>query len=241
MKKGIGHIEFILSFILFFSAIGFALYFFNPSNTDRLVDVSLTYLFNEVEKNTTLQIRTFSLKINSTKILNENGQNYAGAIFVNLPEIDLNLKPRVEDINGLKFNSKRSGDFFYISPFQSNWNNVEFIYLKLSEDFVEDEVNPPNSESIYYAVASSVSKKVTSEKRFKNLKESYDLDYDGLKDRLNMPKRADFSFALIFEDSKIEVEKEIPTGFEVFSDSKRVEVIREDGSTSFAELNLKVW
>ena len=59
-KRGLTHIEVLLSFLIFMGFVVFALYFFSPFQTSRLVDSSLDYAFREIIKNTTIEIETYS-------------------------------------------------------------------------------------------------------------------------------------------------------------------------------------
>ena len=58
-KRGGSHIEMILSFIIFMSAIGAAFYFFSPTRTERLVDVNLEYTFREISAETQVKMERY--------------------------------------------------------------------------------------------------------------------------------------------------------------------------------------
>ena len=104
-KRGIGHLEVILSFIIFIAAVGFALYFFSPTNGNRLGDSSLTYTLDEVEKNASSDILIYSVKVNNSapSYISVNlSDNIAGKNIRVMDKFDSVLASKVEDpINGI--------------------------------------------------------------------------------------------------------------------------------------------
>jgi hypothetical protein len=74
------------------------------------------------------------------------------------------------------------------------------------------------------------------------LKNDYNSNYLGLKEKFNLPNRVNFGFSLIFDDnSKIEGLRNVPRNTEVYSASGRVEVLRKDGKIEFANLVVRIW
>jgi len=63
-KRGISHIEMILSFVIFVSAVGLALYFFSPTDSSRLVESTLGYSLREIGQNTSVTLEGVSIGIN---------------------------------------------------------------------------------------------------------------------------------------------------------------------------------
>ncbi|MBU0976833.1 MAG: hypothetical protein KKD18_00270, partial [Nanoarchaeota archaeon] len=118
-------------------------------------------------------------------------------------------------------------------------------FVRFNEEFGEDQaVGEVVHNASWYRLGSSEKRAMISAKKFKLLNYSYYADYRDLKsqENFNLPDRADFGFSLMFDNGDgIVAENTIPADFEVFSDSKRVEVLREDGSTVFADLVVKVW
>jgi hypothetical protein len=235
-KKGISHIEVILAFLLFITAVGFGLYFFNASNNSGLVDTTLIYAFREIEQNTSTTIEVFSVKVNGSLILTDSlALNFSG----------IAGNSSVESYDGGILDSSRGGtndEIVYVSS--PNWAGEDVLFVVFSEEFQDDGVLASEHNESYYKIGSSEIRDVISERKFRILNESYYADYRALKGRdgFNLPDRADFGFTLRFDDGGVIVsEKDIPDGFEVFSETKRVEVLEEDGSRSFADLIVKVW
>lgn len=230
MMRGASHVEMILSFVLFAAAITFALYFFSPGDSTRLVDSSLTYGFGEVEQNVSVVVHVFSVTVGNTEgnpiIGVDIGANVAGK------------SPRVEDSGGTPVESRRDSDIIY---FRLN-PGENFYTIKLNEEFSDSLSSGGTFNEDYYSISSSNTFEVISERRFVDLNSSYESDYLGLKEFFNLPSRVNFGFSLDFEDGTfVRTEKVIPEGLEVFSDKKRLEVLRKSGNSEFGELTIWVW
>jgi hypothetical protein len=237
-KRGISHTEVILSFIIFAAAVGFALWFFNPSDPTRRIDSSLEYGFREIIKNTSVQMDRFSVKINNNTLRNAG---FSGAIAVNVSGVAANKNVFAWSINGLPLKSKRNAATNLVEINSSaGWQNVDFISLEFSEEFQDGSFLGGIFNESYYEISSHESKEVISEKRFLELRKNYFDDYSALRDDFNI--HVNFGFVLDFSNSSIVAERQVPEGLEVFSDKRRVEVLRnESGRIEFGDLIVKVW
>jgi hypothetical protein len=73
------------------------------------------------------------------------------------------------------------------------------------------------------------------------LNKSYYENYFALKEHFNIQK-ANFGFALTFSpNDKIIAEREIPSGLEIYSETKREEILRQNGQIAFADFRVWVW
>ncbi len=225
MKRGSSHVEIILSFVVFSVALLFALYFFRPVGSERLIESSLTYVFREIEKNTSTSLETYSVKIKegAGEIVSVNtGSNKTGA--------------RVTDAYGNVLSS-------YLSEGKVNIDveENEFLIIFLSDEF---ETGDPieNGDEVNYEISSSKVEKLVSEKKLESLKVNYGSNYQGIRQQFNIPNRVNFGFSLIFDDGSVIIAgEESPIGFEVFGESKRIEVLRENGLREFAKISVRVW
>lgn len=245
------HIEVILSFMIFLGAVGFALYFFSPTNTSKLVDTSLDYVSREISNNITVSVTTYSVKINNS----DNQANSAGFLAINISGMcdNENNVARVENLSGSILPSKigpgnskcKSSNDQVLIIANSEWNAPEdFIYIKISEDFNEtgDEVTgSPTPNEYFYEISTTNSEIEFSEKRILILNKSYYENYYGLKEDFNLPGRVNFGFSFVFADNSIVSEREVPNGLDVYSKVERVEVLRENGQVQYADLVIKVW
>lgn len=234
-KRGISHIEMILAFVLFTGAVGFAMYFFGPWNGNGLVETSFKYIYGEIVDETNVKVFTFNVKLNIFEIT-------GNIVAVNISGLDANLVPATFSGGGVKLNSNRSSgaDIIYIDS-GGDWSGKEFITIRFSEDFESDEVESVVLDDNLYFISSSGVEEKLSEKKLDELAQRYSDDYYGVKENLNLPKRADFRFLVNMTDREITATRDAPEGLEVFSQEKEVEVVRAQGEVEFASLTVSVW
>lgn len=240
-KRGISHVEVVISFVIFAAAVGFGLYFFNPADPQRLIESTLTYAEREVMQNVSVQLETYSVIINNTdnQIMLANPE---GIIAVNLSNGQSSLQIRVVNLSGHELPSRRVGDSVY---FNNSWKEGnDFVYIYASEFSSEsDEFSsyPEVDEKFYYLVTPSY-QSVISEERIRKLLITYVTNYTLLKKEFNLPNRVDFGFALFFNETDRYIgERGSPQKAEHFSETQRVKVVRSNGEIAFADLVIKVW
>lgn len=228
-KKGASNIEFILAFMLFIGFVGAALYLFSPIKNTTIIESSLTYTKNEIIRNITVEIDSYSVKIG------EFGENR-----IEIKGIDENKNAWVEDYEGKELPSRKEGNYIYFR-IETGESEKKFVVIYFSEDFEEGDYTG-SAGSIDFQLASSTSGKIISEERISRLKEAYESDYKSLKEQRDIPPGLDFSFSLEFPNGdKITAEKEIPSRAEVFSKTEIREVLRKDGTSEFAYLTVRAW
>jgi hypothetical protein len=229
-KRGVSHIEFIFSLLIFLGFMGTALFFFSPTGDTNVVGETLDYSFDRVLKEVETDVHTYGVKLD-LDVLNGQGQNVVPI------QIDNFLgNVRVEDVNGNVLESGRKGYLVYFKH-----DNKAFVYVKISEDFENrglSSMEIPNTNG--YEISSSISEKVISVKRVKTLKERYNSNYDSLKEEFRLPGIINFGFSLDSDSEQIEADRE-GAKEEVFSKMERLETLKEDGSREFGSLLVKVW
>ena len=237
-KKGAGHIEMVLSVILFIVFVGAALFFFSPTNTSsRFVESSMDYALREVENSISSDFEKYGIKLISNPPDLLQIPNVVKINFENL----ISGGVRVFDEDGNFLDSGRSAGSGDIAI--EHLGN-SFVYAIVSEDFEYGGL--AGGELIveeYYDVSSSLTKKIISEKKAKSLEARYAEDYDNLKGDFKLSNRVDFKFKLeIPEAETIEGIKQPPQGIEIFTKTKRVEILREDsGEVVYGNLIITIW
>src|SRR3989338_3122764 len=139
-RRGISHIEVILSFILFVSAIGVALYFFSPFDSARLVKSSQEYAYREIVKNSSTNVEVYSVQVNNENEQIDNsgsvlpifidgicGAGY-GAIARNMSDAEMLARVNCEDIIG------ENNTIYVKNPGADGWGENDFVSLIFSED-----------------------------------------------------------------------------------------------------------
>ncbi len=230
-KRGVSNIEFVLAFIMFVGFVVAALYFFNPTRNLKAVELSRDYVANEIIKNCSVELDSYSIIVNS----------YETKLKVSIPGIASNKRARVEDYYGAKLTAAREGDRVCFQ--RKNAEFKDFVTVHFSEDFEErEDIDCSGISEEGYSVASSAKENVISENRMIKLIENYDNDYESLKKALNVPDNIDFSFTLEFPGGyEMSAEKKTPLRVEIFSETELREVIKQNGESEFAYLTVRVW
>ena len=239
--KGISHIEVMLSFLIFMGFIMFAFYFFSPFQASRIIESSLDYTITEIINNATIEIETYSVKIDAT--------GETGEVKIGIPGVDNIKNVRAENKGRVKFDAERVGssdniEFIIEEVYESGSPEEGFAIFKFSEDFDTTNIITGGGQLAEdkYSIISSDKVEVISEKRIRGLNASYYLNYEGVKQHFNLPSSINFEFELAFSSSdKIEAKRTRPEDVEIFSEIKRVEILRENGISYFADLIIRIW
>jgi len=235
-KRGVGHIEIIISFLIFTAFVLFILFFFRPTDTNRLINTSIDYVFLELKRNASVDIEQYSFKIN-TELADEQ-------IAISISDIPQESKSRAEDINGEVLESKRLGNKVIVDI-----GEKDFITLLFSEDFYEENTlqDTPFIEGSY-TPGVVFKDSLMSEKRLRGVIEYYngiDANYLELKKDFNLPDRVNFGISLILEGDEVEEEiktlKLPPEGLEVFTEKRRTQILMEDGKREFVDIEVTIW
>jgi hypothetical protein len=245
-KRGLSHIEVLLSFLIFMGFVIFSLYFFSPARTSTLVNSSLSYTLREIKENVTVEIESFSVSLELSA--------YEEDVFVKIDfsEVDGNKNSRIEDVNGIFVESEKEESSGYvrfrIGDVYNSDTGKGFAVFRFSEEYSEGSVTGAILvvEEEEYEIISSEKIEFLSEKKLRDLGDLYlenDQGYNGLISAFNLPERANFEFVIEFEDSgrNIVAERPRPPGVEVFSDLERVEILNINGEIEFADLIVRVW
>lgn len=233
-KRGVSHLEMIISFVLFVGFVASALYFFTPGRSNIVADSVLSYAVSEIKDNASTVLESYSIVIDSS----------IGYGFLDVSEIDFGDKKLfAETYNGEKVPANKEGDKVYLERITVTFADRNFVVLKASRD-----MNPtvltitPAAQNMNYRLASSKKEIIFSEMLLEKLAENYEVDYEGLKERFNLPSRSNFGFRLSFGDgSEIKAEKMVPGQIDIFADASKVRVLRESGEVVNADFVVRVW
>lgn len=235
-KRGFEHIEIVIGFILFIIFLMFGLYFFNPLNNTRVLDSSLSYAITEIQDNTTSTLEIYGVSFNPSV-----GNEQQKISFPLTPLSNDWTGIRVEDNRGklLRARYSNADARVYVDRYESPFVLVKFgRFQSLGQD--PGDVSPLTEDQLRRA--SSDSKEIVSEQLFSKLVERYNADYAGLKRDFNLPGRIDFAFSLAFSEGEVlKPVYTLPDAAQVFSDSRRIEVIKTDGTIAFADLVVLTW
>lgn len=231
-KKGLGHVEAILSFVIFIGFLVFAFVFFSPFHSGRTRESTLEYAWRELGDVTAEQLDSYSVFITQ--------QNAPPLIAIAIPNIPANWKATVQDRTGVPIASytDNGGTVHFQRPTDN------FVRIKYSPSFLAGSGPSgtllPTSD---YSISSSETKDIRFEHLFTLLSSNYTMNYTGLKKQFNLPTRVDFGFSVKFADgSEVRASKDIPEGVEVLSQADHLEIVRmPSGKIEYADVSVFVW
>ena len=234
-KRGLSHIEFVISFVIFAAFIAFAFMFFSPLQSNRTLKSSLDYAWLEVDDMTKNKLETYSVFINP-----ESGTVYAGQdIAIDIDGIPNDFNASVENSSGSSIPSyiDDDGAVHFTDP------EDNFVRIKYSPVF-------PNGTLIGgvllresdYSISSSESEEIYFEKLFDDLNRSYFSNYIVLKKQFNLPNRVDWGFVAKFNETyEIVALREIPEEAEVLSKNERIQAVSKSGVKEYVDVRILVW
>lgn len=234
-KRGARHIETILSIILFIAVVGVALTFFSPQRTDRLADNVLEYSFNEVVKNSTVEVTEVNVKVDYSgvdpgncpgnsggsngKSCDSSSSDNANKKYLEV-ELGINSAGSSHVVNIQDTGTLIPGQVFASRVDDSDPDNTvirvktlgsEFFKIAVSEGVTAGDFGESGSPIGGATVELGVIRKseAVSVNYLENLKLIYeDVDNDGyesLKTEFNLPNRIDFSFRYIEDGGSLEI------------------------------------
>lgn len=226
------HVEVILAFVLFIGFLIFGLYFFNPLKSDRVLDSSLFYAFDEIVGNTSSSTLTYGVSLNQTGAPRNisfalSRSDIPGNGFI------------IESAGGQRLRGSYSGGILSVDRNGSDFFYVRFGPFAAQTTSINGAIPLVYGEN--YTLSSSDRAQLVSEEKMRALNASYYSHYDGVRTSFNLPRRVDFGAELTFTNYTLQLTRMIPEGFEVASKSERVEVLLIDGGTEFANLIVRVW
>lgn len=239
-KRGLGHVEVILAFVLFASAVFFIFYFIDIRGATKDDQALVSYVSSQIAKKVTSEVIIYSVALNDVA-LRTRGQSI---VVIELPEaVPNDFELRAENYSGSRLPGAISGDrkFAYIDLQNQNLN---FIRLLFSVGIIknEDTTSPPTHDSSLYTIASRQTAFLPSEQKLKRARDDYISNYALLKRQFNIASGNNFDFYIKFSgEDFINAQSDIPARAEVTAKSSRSEIIRGTGEIAFAESIIRVW
>ena len=247
-KRGLSHLEMVMSFVIFIAVAGFALYFFSPLKYDKLVDTSFEYAFREIVKNTSVSAEIFSVKIENATILaavQRGEMTLTDPIAVNISGLSKNLNVTARDNLGRVLIARREVDSEFVHltpPGNDGWKDINLANLIFTDEPEKGRGGLGVHDESFYRMASSNFEELISENLVLMLNYSYHKDYASVKEQFNLPSRINFGFDVEFNDGSVVDANRVPqSGTETFAETRRVKILLKNGEIVFADLSVKVW
>lgn len=229
-KRGLSHLEFVISFIIFIAFLVSAFVFFNPLQSNRTLKSTMDYAWIEVTKETKKEVDTYSVLLDQ-KVT-------APVVGISIDGINVGYNASVKDSSGNVISSyTQNGVVYFDRP------SDRFVRIEYSKGFRNGAVKSGGqiSSGDFY-VSSSENSEIYFQDLFEDLKNEYYANYTQLKRKLNLPSRVDFGFKVVFNNgTEISALKDIPGNLEVLSRSDKVSIILSSGEKQSADLLVMVW
>ncbi len=237
LKKGLSHIEVILAFVLFISAVTAMFLIFNPQPQKNSNNQQLNQIMQKFERDATTNFVEFGVKINSIN------SNNVSILISNYSISGENASSEDYAGNTLQAYAQQQGSS-YIVCIQGN-PLPNFLYLLLSPDVNQNSESGTCSvagNESNYQIAGANSGTILSEKKILELNSSYYSNYNELKKTIGIPDNEEFSFEVVFDNkNSIEGSNNIPQNVQVSALSNNIEVLRQNGDRQFAKIGVKIW
>jgi len=228
-KKGVSHIEIIISFIIFSGFVLFLLLYFpitNPQSNSVALDDAERGVLDFVN----LRMVYYTIALNNTP-----------------PADCFNLSSELRNI------SVRNEEDIIMDAYSDSKNNYiqnsgKFYTIYSSSLFYEK--NPGNlvSCSVFkevdnYTIGISRVYNIVSYEKISLLRNNYEHDYSSLHDKLGIPIKNDFGFILKDTEGKeiIKAVKQRPNRAEVFARDIPIQVAHNNGTFNYFILNVQAW
>ncbi len=236
-RRGLSHIEFVISFVIFIAFIAFAFAFFNPLQSNRTMKSTLDYAWIEIDSVTKSDLETYSISIGSSI-------SQGDPIAINILGVPVNFNASIEDVDGNLINSYKFGTEVNFENPAGNFVRIKYSPVFSNGLFLDGELLDDGNSGgpRQYTISSSEIEELNFEVLFDDLNKSYFSNYTGLKKQFNLPNRVNFGFVAKFNETyEITAMNKIPEESEVLSKSERIQAVSKSGLKEFVDLRVLVW
>lgn len=234
-KKAVGHVEVIISFVIFAGFVLFLFLLFNPFK-NKFSEGSINTVHLDLEQKLQTNLSKVSIKINEVQ-----------------DEICFSI-PILEDMNcnhERNFIVKNSSSNITKAVIQENIMIIQtssrdgFYTLYCSDELQSESFFPSNcrilSEGEYNLGKISL-ENVWSAKKLEKFNENYTINYEQLKSEI-IPQNKDFGFTISDLDGKVifNILKPIPKSIDVRAKQFTIDLLKSNGEIKKEILNLIIW
>lgn len=224
-KRGLSHLEFILSLIVFLSFLTILMIVINPlkvSKKDNSLEFTEEAIRGMIESNLTY----------SSFYSGNSVDKACFTITKNLPG-----KVVVKDKGDTRIQAGSSGEIITIYE-----KGRKFYKIFLLDNFIENPgENTDCSALVTGTYGVPVTYKIISYEKMNSLKQKYDADYIGLKGDLKITNDFILKISLPGQGQEILMERQIPSGVSTRATDEPIEVINSAGNIFQGKMNLIVW
>jgi hypothetical protein len=227
-KKGMSHVEIIVSFVIFLGFLVFIFSVLNPFKTLDRKDIYFDVIEEGIKNYTSTKFDFLTINLN---------ENVGGCFY-----IDYSLGKVIVKNESYDFvDAKSDGGKVYIK------GSGEFYYIYSCEEFEDksliNEKECIKMEEMNYTFGLFRSYNMTSNKSLIKLKNEYETNYRQLKRKLGVPETEDFLFRVrnMTGQEILNVTKNIVRGAKVSTRGVPIQIVYNDGTLEYAILNIQKW
>jgi hypothetical protein len=240
-KKGMAHLEMIISFVIFAVFVFFIIYYLNPIKHQNINNVLFSVLKDNIKAKT--EITLYETPI----ILNGELGDISGDCFV-VPSPYSNIKENLAVFNENKEQLGYSSAISGIAIEKST--KMNYVYYSPEQELVSSIVDENNCaqprplDSSNYTFSVMRSYRIYSLKKINETERQYEENYDGLKKELNFPSVNDFSLYIRRLGENIDLfnmSNRKPDKIETYAIEIPIQIMDDNGELFQAILNLQVW
>ncbi|MFH1710732.1 MAG: hypothetical protein ABH840_00300 [Nanoarchaeota archaeon] len=239
IKKASGHVEVVLSFVIF---IGFVIFLFSvfPVYQNKKSEIGLDSAERGILNFTLVEVNYFDI------VLEGSTECFS------YPSKDISSKIIVRDFEGKRLEGKSVGDILYIRDEDYSLpGHGKFYGIYYSSEFSEqgcDNIDTGACESledqsIDYEVGLVREDYMVAYNKVLDLTGEYKLNYGSVRGNFSIPKGENFEFAIADLKGKIilNATRKKPERTTVLSRNTPVQMVYQNGTYVFGMLNIKIW
>ena len=234
-KKGVSHLEIILSFIIFLGFLIFLLAIFRPTSFSKDTDSDLNILEESIQSQISTPLAFITLNLNDDVEIQE-------CFFINY-ELDIinNVIVKNKDGNIVNAETDEENKRIYIDS-----SNEKFFYLYFSEkleekEFIKDSCIEIDSSNYHLGLYRNYN--LTSYEKLEDLREEYNNDYENLKNQLGVPTTKEFAFVVreTLGNDIIVARKRTEGPVNIISRDVTIQILYNNGTFGYGILNIQTW
>jgi len=235
IKKASGHIEVVLSFVIFISFVIFLFAMF-PVYQIKKSEIGLDSAERGILNFTSAKANYFVI------VLNKSTQCFS------YPSQDISSKLIVRNSSGGRINAKSEGGIWYVQ--ETALLNDKFYGFYYSSEFSEEgygvisgECKNLTNQSISYEIGLVRRDEVVSYSKMASLINNYNLKYGEIRGNFSMPAGENFEFSVVDLKGNIilNASRKKPERTTVLSRNTPIQMVYNNGTYVFGMLNTRTW
>lgn len=257
-----GHVEVIFAFVLFVSAVVFILQFVDITNDTNAGEATLAFVSSLFRKEAETSVVLYSIILNKTE-LDKQGQPLVISIL--LPEaIPDGHGLRAEAVvtgQPLKLASKKHETDKNQVVVQRDTKETLVLRLIIGPEITVSgtgSISTPTHNPVLYTLSLLPETKMLAETKLQTMRDDYERDYRAFREARGISERINLAFNVRWANPEILVwnpetqtnklkqdfikaERAIPSRVDVTADTKRQELLLNDGQRVFADVTIQTW